>query len=260
LTRWYARDFDFVSLNQAAILHVIPPEPDQALVIDASVVPKSGKTTSGLDRCWNGRHSRPEKGLAISALAWLDITDNCAYCLRADQTPGAEATRMDVSRDQVARVVSAHHLRHLRYVITDGSYSKQQCLAGVRALGREQIGTLRLDANLRSLSQGPHRPGPGRPQTDDGKGYWDTLSRVTKVETDDEDVVRYHQVLNQVPFQCNRCVVRVVDTTRHRKAGLFSTDLHVDALTIYRDYQARFHIEIFQSHYDSSEVLYLTAA
>jgi hypothetical protein len=249
LTRWYARDFDFVSLNKAAIIQVIPPEHDQALVIDASFVPKSGKKTYGLDRFWNGSHSRTEKGLEISALAWLDITDNCAYCLSADQTPsadktpGAEATRIDVYLEQLARVVSAHHLRHLRYIITDGYYSKQKFLGGVRALGLEQIGKLRVDANLRYLYQGPQRPGPGRPKTYDGKVDWDNLSRLEKVATDDADVVLYHQVLNHVQFQCHLCVVLVVDTTRNRKAVLFSTDLHLDALTIYRYYKARFQIE-----------------
>ena len=79
--RWYARGFDFGALNKAAITAVVPPEHAQALVMDASFVPKSGKATSGLDRFWNGRHSRTEKGLEISALAWLAITDNCAYCL-----------------------------------------------------------------------------------------------------------------------------------------------------------------------------------
>jgi hypothetical protein len=63
--RWYARDFDLVSLNQAAIIRVIPPAHEQALVIDASFVPQSGKKTSGLDRFWNGRHSRTEKGQAM---------------------------------------------------------------------------------------------------------------------------------------------------------------------------------------------------
>jgi DDE superfamily endonuclease len=249
LTRWYARDFDFVSLNKAAIIEVIPPEHAQALVIDASFVPKSGKKTYGLDRFWNGRHSRPEKGLEISALAWLDITDNCAYCLSVEQTPpadkttGAEATRIDVYLAHLARVVSAHHLRHLRYVITDGYYSKQKFLRGVRALGLEQIGKLRLDAHLRYLYQGPQRSGPGRPKTYDGKVHWDNLSRFAKVETHDEAVVLYHQVLNHVQFQCNLCVVLVVDPTHHRQAVLFSTDLHLDALTIYRYYKARFQIE-----------------
>jgi DDE superfamily endonuclease len=248
-SRWYARDFDFVSLNKAAITRGIPPEHEQALVVDASFVPKSGKKTYGLDRFWNGSHSRTEKGLEISALAWLDITDNCAYCLSVEQTPptdkttDTEATRIDVYLDQLARVVSEHHLSHLRYVITDGYYSKQKFLGGVRALGLDQIGKLRIDANLRYLYQGPKRPGPGRPTTYDGKVNWDDLSRFEKVEPDDDDIVLYHQALNHVQFQCNLLVVLVVDTKHNRRAVLFSTDLSLDALTLYRYYKARFQIE-----------------
>ena len=101
--RWYGRDFDWGSLNKAAITAGVPPEHDQALVMDASCVPKSGKHTSGLDRFGNGSHSRAEKGREISTLAWLDITDNCAYSLSVAQTPPSahtsepEATRMDIS-------------------------------------------------------------------------------------------------------------------------------------------------------------------
>jgi hypothetical protein len=154
-SRWYGRGFDWVSLNQAAITAVVPPEHDQALVMDASFVPKSGQHTYGLDRFWNGSHSRAEKGLELSTLAWLDITGNCAYCLRVEQTPPSaetadpEATRMDISLDQLRRVVKAHALRFLRYVVTDGAYSKQKFVAGVRALELHQIGKLRADANLR---------------------------------------------------------------------------------------------------------------
>jgi hypothetical protein len=247
--RWYASNFDFVSLNKAAIIQVIPPEHEQALVIDASFVPKSGKKTYGLERFWNGSHSRAEKGLEISALAWLDMTENCAYCLSVEQTPptdqstGSEATRMDVYLEQLTRVVAEHHLRSLRYVITDGYYSKQKFLSGVRALRLEQIGKLRLDANLRYLYQGPKRLGPGRPKTYDGKVNWDNLSRLEKVETNDDHIVLYHQVLNHVQFQCNLRVVLVVDTKHNRRAVLFSTDVALDALTLYRYYKARFQIE-----------------
>jgi len=229
---------------------VIPPGHAQALVIDASFVPKSGKKTYGLDRFWHGSHRRTEKGLEISALAWLDITDNRAYCLSAEQTPpadkttDAEVTRIEVYLAQLARVVSEQHLRHLRSVITDGYYSKQKFLRGVCALGLEQIGKLRLDANLRALSQGPQRPGPGRPTTYDGKVHWDNLSRFEKVETEDACIVLYPQVLNHVQFQRNLRVVLVVDTKHNRKAVLFSTDLNLDALTSYRYYKARFQSEI----------------
>jgi DDE superfamily endonuclease len=247
--RWYARAFDFVSLNTAAITRVIPPEQEQALVIDASFIPKSGKQTYGLDRVWNGSHGRSEKGLEISALAWLDITANCAYALSVEQTPPTrkatdpESTRIEVYLEQVTRVVSTHDLSNLRYVITDGYYSKQKFLRGVRALGRHQMGKLRLEANLRYLYHGAKRRGPGRPKTYDGKVHWDDLRRFAQIETADNHIVLYHQVLNHVQFQWNLRVVLVVDTQHKRRALLFSTDVDLDALTLYRYYKARFQIE-----------------
>ena len=250
LSRWYARDVDVVSLNQAAIIPVIPPAHAQALGIDASFVPNSGQQTDGLDRFWNGSHRRTDKGLEISALAWLDITANGASCRSAAQTPPAdkttdtEATRIDVSLAQWARVVSAHHLRHRRSVITDGDDRTQKVLRGVRALRLAHIGTLRLDAHRRARYQGPQRPGPGRPNTDDGKVHGDTLSRCETVETEDDDSGLSPQVLNHVPCQRHLRVVLVVDTTHHRNAGLFRTDLTLDALTLDRSDKARFHSEL----------------
>lgn len=247
--RWYAKGFDFVSLNKAAIAEVIPPASEQALVMDASFVSKSGQHTYGLDRFWNGSHSRTEKGLEISALAWLDVTGNCAYCLSVEQTPSTgeatdpATTRIDVYLDQLTRVVSEQGLRHLRYVITDGYDSKQKFLGGVRALGLHQIGTLRIDANLRYLYHGSQRQGAGRPTVYDGKINWDDLSRFAQVETSDDDIVLDHQVLNHVQCQRNLRVVLVVDTKHHRRAVLFRTDIDLDALTLYRYYKARFQIE-----------------
>jgi len=247
--RWYGKDFDFVSLNKAAIMEVVPAAHEQALVIDASFVPKSGKHTYGLDCFWNGSHSRTEKGLEISVLAWLDISANCAYCLSVEQTPPTgkateqDNTRIDIYLDQLTRVVSEQKLRALRYVVTDGYYSKQKFLRGVRALGLHQIGKLRTDANVRSLYHGPQRSGPGRRKTYDGKVDWADLTRFAQLATEDDHIVLYHQVVNHIQFQCNLRVVLVVDTTRNRRAVLFSTDVDLDALTLYRYYKARFQIE-----------------
>src|SRR5215211_9192193 len=141
------------------------------------------------------------------------------------------------------RVVSAHDLSHLRYVITDGYDSKQKFINGVQALGRHQMGTLRSDANLRYLYHGPKRLGPGRPKTYDGKVNWDDRTRFEPLETEDDHLVLYHQVLNHVQFQCNLRVVLVVDTKHHRRAVLLSTDVALDALTIYRYDKARFQSE-----------------
>jgi DDE superfamily endonuclease len=248
-SRWYARDFDWVSLNQAAITEAVPAEHAQALVMDARFVPKSGKHTYGLDRFWNGSHSRTEKGLEISPLAWLDITDNCAYCLSVEQTPPSaetadpETTRMDVSLDPLSRVLTTHDLRFLRYVVTDGAYSKQKFVAGVRALELHQIGKLRADAHLRYLYQGPKRPGPGRQKTYDGKVNWSDLSRFERLDTEDEHIVLYHQVLNHVQLKRDLQVVVVVHTQRNRYAVLFRTDVDLEPQRLYRYYKARFQIE-----------------
>jgi hypothetical protein len=143
----------------------------------------------------------------------------------------------------VAHGVSAHDRSPLRYVITDGYYSQQKFTGGIRALGLEQLGTLRIDANRRYLYQGPQRPGPGRPKIYDGQVHCDDLSRFENVETEDDDIVLYHQVLNHVQCQCNLRVVLVVDTKHHRRAVLCSTDVDLDALTIDRYDKARFPIE-----------------
>jgi DDE superfamily endonuclease len=136
--RWYARGFDIVSLNTAAITAVLPKTHAQALVIDASCVPKSGQHPYGLDRFWNGSHSHTEKGLESSALAWLDVTGNCAYGRSVAQTPPTgegtdqEATRIAISLAPLPRGVSAHDLGFLRDVVSDGSYSTQTLLRGVQ--------------------------------------------------------------------------------------------------------------------------------
>ncbi len=247
--RWYDRPFDFVSLNKAAITQVIAPEHQQALVIDASFIPKSGNHTYGLEHFWNSRQRRSEKGLEVSAVAWLDITDNCAYGLSVEQTPPSDktsevqGTRIDDWLAQLRGVVCDHQLHHLRHVITDGYYSKRKFLDGLHALGLHQIGKLRRDANLRYLYQGPGRPGPGRPKTYDGKVHWDDLTRFERVASQDDAVVLYHQVLNHVHLRRNLRVVLVVDTRTHRRAVLFSTDTDVDVHSLYRACKARFQIE-----------------
>ena len=267
--RWYDTNLDWVALNKAAIIEIVPADHEQALIIDASFVSKSGKHTYGLDRFWNGSHSRAEKGLEISALAWLDLTEKCAYGLSVEQTPPSpepsasessasessasdisapETTRMDVYLDQLRRVVKAHDLTWLRYLLMDGAYSKQNFVDGVRDLGLHPIGKLRADANMRYLYQGPKRPGPGRPKTYDGKVDWSDLSRFERLDTEDEDIVLYHQVLNHVQLKRNLQVVVVVHTQRKRYAVLFSTDVDLDALKLYRYYKARFQIEFLWEH------------
>jgi hypothetical protein len=128
-------------------------------------------------------------------------------------------------------------------VITDGAYSKQKFVAGVLDLGMHQIGKLRADANLRDLYPGPKRPGRGRQKTYDGKVHLNDLSRFECLDTDDDHIVLYHQVLNHVQLKRNLQVVVVVNTQHNRYAVLFSTDVDLEPLRLYHAYKARFQIE-----------------
>jgi DDE superfamily endonuclease len=199
--RWFARDMDFVSLNHAAIVDVVPHSHEHVLAFDPSFVPNSGKHTYGLDMFWNGAHSRAEPGLEIAPLAWIAVTHNSAYTLSVEQTSpapqsGTEETRIDTYVAHIARVVTPQPLPALKYLAVDGYVSNKKCVDGVCALDLHVIGTLRRDANLRRLSSGPRGAGPGRPKTYDGKVDVGTLAHFEQLDAGDADLTLYSQVVN----------------------------------------------------------------
>jgi hypothetical protein len=146
---------------------------------------------------------------------------------------------------QLRRVVQSYSLANLTYLIVDGYYSKVNFIDGVVELGLQMIGKLRADANLRYLYSGPRRPGPGAPKRFDGKVDWTDLARFQRIDTDDNDVSLYQQRLYHPHFKRTLNVVVVVDSRgrKPRQRILFSTDLALDAVTLYRYYRARFQIE-----------------
>jgi hypothetical protein len=153
-SRWFAKGFDWVRINRAVILHGVPAEHEHVLAFDPSLVPKSGKGTSGLDRFWNGTHSRAEKGLEIGVLAWVDVTANTAYALSVEQTPPAlptapEQSRIDAYVQHLTRVLTAYPWPRVQYLGVDGYFGKKKFVDGVCALGFHVVGKLRRDANLR---------------------------------------------------------------------------------------------------------------
>lgn len=142
----------------------------------------------------------------------------------------------------MTHVVQQHALYPRRYVVTDGYYSKQKCLDGVRALDLHQIGKLRRDATLRYLYAGPPRSGPGHPKPDDGKVHGSELSRFERAASGNEGIVLYTQMVNHVQFKHNARVVMVVETWTNRSALICSTDIALAAARLYGFYKARFQI------------------
>jgi hypothetical protein len=147
-----------------------------------------------------------------------------------------------------------HHVRELRpallpsecYVVADGNFAKKKYVDGVCALSLHLVSKLRCDANMRYLYTGPLRPsGSGRQKTYDGKVNWQDLSRFEYVTTED-GIDLYTQILNHVTLKRTVRVVVLLDQSDPQKPRyvlVFTTDLTVPALTIYRYYKARFQIE-----------------
>lgn len=232
----------------------------QILVVDATFNEKSGRCTPDLDRFWNGKTQKVEKGLEWSVVAVVDIEQNTAYALSAQQTEAgiAEAVKAAKAENKVVGSRIDFYLGHLaycqvhvpkrvKYVVGDSYYSKRKWVDGLLDLGWDAIGKLRQDANLKYLYQGPRRPGPGRQKKYDGKV--DPLNRNEKhfslAETCDDGTQLWTAVVWSVSLArriCLVCAVRLVEGKEHY-ALLFSTDVTLSARKIVTYYRARFQIE-----------------
>jgi hypothetical protein len=246
--RWFARDVDFVSRTRAAIVEVVPHSHEHVFAFDPSFVSKSGKHTYGLAMFWNGAHGRAEQGVEIATLAWIDVTQNSAYTLSVEQTSPApprstEETRIDTYLAHIARVVTTQPLQALKSLAVDGYCSKKKFVDGVCALNLHVIGKLRRDANLRRFYSGPHRAGPGRPKTYDGKVDVSDLAHFEQGDAGEADITLHAQVVNHPQLKRNLHVVVVRHLPTGRYALLFSTDGALSAKTISRYDKARCQIE-----------------
>ena len=232
----------------------------QILVVDATFHEKSGRHTPNLDRFYNGKSGQVEKGLEWSVVAVVDLEQNTAYALSAQQTEAglferAKAAALDnkVCGNRVDFYLG--HLAHcqtyvpnrVEYVVADSFYSKRKWVDGVVKLGWNAIGKLRQDANLRYLYQGPRRSGPGRQKTYDGKvvPLDHNLKYFTLAETLDDGTALWTAVVWSVSLERRIrvvCLVRLVEG-KERYILLFSTEINLSASDILAYYRARFQIE-----------------
>jgi hypothetical protein len=265
-SRQFRESFGFADFNKQVVVKMVPSDHEKIGVLDCSYIPKSGKETYGLGFFYDSSHDKAAKGLEISSLAMIDVTDNTGYTLSCRQTPPqAEIEKLVADRqpvasdgheddDEITRVdFYAEHLRRdagylpddVEYVVTDGYYAKFKFVNAVREVDLHMIGKLRHDANLRYLYYGPQK-GRGRTREYDGKVKFDQLARLEYVDEVDKDIHLYTAVVNNVNLKRNIRLVYVLNLRNKNKPGyalLFSTDTQLDAITIYRYYKARFQSE-----------------
>ncbi|MBI3424155.1 MAG: transposase, partial [Acidobacteria bacterium] len=211
---------------------------------DASFIPKSGQHTPGLGQFYNGCAGRAERGLEISALGVVDLTQKGAYVAAVTQTQAtapklkkeqAELTRLDQAIAQI-QATRPHLPARLRYLAADGWYAKKKYADALGALGLELVTKLRNDANMRFRLTGARTGQRGRPKTYAGKVDWQDLSRFEQVDTVTPDLAPGVTVFTAELYHCSlkrwlRVVILVwytADGKRHH-AILATTDLNYSA-------------------------------
>lgn len=261
--RTYARQFQhpfpWLEYHAKMIQSALPSTHELIAAQDASFIPKSGKQTYGVDRFYNGCASRPERGVEISALAVVDVTQRGAYIASVEQTPAtpklkrepSDLTRLDhaIKQMQTAR---PYLPTGVRYLAADGGYAKKKYVDAAVGEGLHVVTKVRCDANMRFRYTGGRSGKQGRPKTYDGKVDWRDLSRFDPVDVSTlvpemapgieiYSAKLYHVTLNR----WMRIVVLVwytADGKRHY-ALLATTDLDCTVTDVLRIYQARFQLE-----------------
>jgi hypothetical protein len=263
--RQFRQSFDFADFNERLIAEIVPPQHEKIGTMDCSYITKSGRKTYGLGFFYDSSHDQPAKGLELSNLAVIDVTDNTGYTLSSWQTPPQEeieqlvatqSTAGEQADEEISRVdFYAEHLRrdaaHLpeevKYLAVDGYYPKLKFVKTVRELDLHVVSKLRHDANLRYLYQGAQKQfGAKRKYAD--KVKFDDLSRFEYVGEVAKDIQLYTLVVNNVNLKGNIRLVYVLNLRNKNKLGYAllrkaSTDTELAAKTIYRYYKARFQIE-----------------
>ena len=259
--RTYRRHFEqglgLEKLNQLLLESLGDSQGEQIAVVDCNFVEKSGRHTHGLDWFYNGKTGRAERGLEWSVVAIVDLGQNTGYTLSAQQTEAGLATQTDgLAPEQKKRGNRVDfYLGHLaycqsyfpakvRYVVGDAFYSKSKWVKGIVQLHLHAIGKLRCDANLQFLYDGPQKP-RGRHRRNGGKVDFRDPSRFEVVCTVENDVKLYTAIVWSVNF---KRPIRLVYLLKERDGKqsyvlLFSTDVAIDPLLLYRCYKARFQIE-----------------
>ena len=241
----FEADFSFFQFNRLLIEQTCSEH--RILAADCSFVPKSGTHTPNRGKFWNGCVSKALPGLEISEIALVDVDKNTAFHLECLQTPGDlpdTESRIDFYVQQI--VERAAELKQMAdYIVYDGAAGKKKFVDPiVEQTELHLISKLRKDANLRYLYTGPRHSGPGRPKCYDGKMDCRNpdLSRFETCYKDDLITIDT-AVVNSPSLKRNIRIAYVKGNVGDDYVILFSTDLTLDGLVMYRYYKARFQIE-----------------
>ena len=246
----FSAEFDWFEFNKVFTEQHCSDE--RILAFDPSFINKSGKCTPGIGYFYSGCRSRYERGLEIGCYSVLDVKQNTAYHLYAEQTKSMpknenQISLMDQYIEQINRLGPKFN-KISKVLVADAYFSKRDYCQAVMAQGMEFISRLRSDANLRYLYNGPQKEGRGRKKVYSGKVDTKKIDkRRAKMVYQDEEIKVYSVIVNSVNLEMNISLVWVEfldkngEVTSHKM--YFSTNLEREAMQIWKYYKTRFQME-----------------
>ncbi|MFK7901545.1 MAG: transposase [Nitratireductor sp.] len=248
--RWARRIFPYLELNRELLLRTQELDNNWIASIDASFIPKSGKTTEGLGYFYSGCASKVQRGLEMSLVSVVDMKANTGFSLLAKQTQverderAPDQNRVDQALNQIRECSSDLRKLGIQEIVADAWYSKDKFVNGVVAEGFHIIGKLRQDAHLKFLFTGKYE-GKGRPRKYDGRVKMTDFRRFKKTEMKDETFDLYNKVVWSHSMKRKILVVALRSRDKEKKvlALLYTTNLDSSPISILKKYRARFQIE-----------------
>jgi len=243
----YKKDFDFFEFNRQLV--DLYSSGENVLAFDPSFVNKRGKYTPGLGYFWSGCAGTTKRGLEIGGFASVDIINNTALHLIADQTLASDDYTSLLKYYAALVCLRAEDLQKVsNRLAVDAYFSRAPFVDATCAVGFTIISRLRKDANLSYLYVGPHpkRKGPKTKYA----GKFDPKNPDFSFFTccvEEEDFRIFEATLYSVSMKRK---IRVALKHEYRADGslktykiYFSTDLTMLGAEIYLSYKGRFQIE-----------------
>lgn len=246
----YQKAFDFMEFNRLLVEQFCSDE--QIIAFDPSHISKSGKKTPGVYYFWSGCAGAAKWGLEIGGFAVVDIINNTAMHLIAEQTL-AWTDYPSLLEYYAALIV--HHSENLKktsnYLAVDAYFSRFPFVEKAFKAGLHTISRLRDDANLLYPYVGPHPKRKGAKTKYLGK--FDPLNLndayfTCCIDSMDEEAFRvYEGTLYSVALKRE---IRVAVYRQYNEDGsikccklFFSTDTTLSGIDIYCYYKGRYQIE-----------------
>ena len=243
----YGKDFDFFGFNLLLSQQYSSSECINAF--DPSYISKSGKRTPGTGFYWSGCAGHNKWGLEIGGFASVDIINNTAMHLVANQTLSQEEYPNLLVYYAALVCFHAENLKKVsKYLAVDAYFSRFPFIDEVCATGLEVISRFRDDANLLYPYVGPHPKRKGAKTKYLGKFNPRALDEAYfTCCLAEEDYRIFEATLYSVSL---KRYIRVAVMHVYKEDGsiklhkiFFSTDLALSGVDIYCYYKARYQIE-----------------